>query len=235
MTSPGFDSAETFPSRLTFGQFLRGLMPMLVSSAIVTAALLTLLLAMLFGSIGVSRLIGLLVALILATVQVLVMVLGKKRQFDQTWGTSKLELSPKGVAVISKHARVYLSWEQIHHLGAADLVTVRHTAINRNGMSAQNRLAAATASGLAALVTSTAKHGSGQAALVGAGTTTIDMGTPSFISAQIRQNNGSRDTDPRTGKRLTAIVLPVYDEHWISGRIGAWIKAYRPDLLTGRA
>ena len=32
----------------------------------------------------------------------------------------------------------------------------------------------------------------------------------------------------------TAIVLPIYEKNWADGRIGAWIRAYRPDLLPVR-
>jgi len=31
---------------------------------------------------------------------------------------------------------------------------------------------------------------------------------------------------------LCAILLSHYDEHWERGRIGQWIRAYRPDILT---
>jgi hypothetical protein len=31
-----------------------------------------------------------------------------------------------------------------------------------------------------------------------------------------------------------AIVLPIYEKNWADGRVGAWIRAYRPDLLPVR-
>lgn len=36
---------------------------------------------------------------------------------------------------------------------------------------------------------------------------------------------------PGTGYAPTAIVLPIYEQSWENGRIGGWIRAYRPDLL----
>jgi hypothetical protein len=36
-----------------------------------------------------------------------------------------------------------------------------------------------------------------------------------------------------TGDGL-AIVLPIFDKSWENGRIGEWIRAYRPDLLLNR-
>lgn len=34
------------------------------------------------------------------------------------------------------------------------------------------------------------------------------------------------------GSPPVAIVLPIYEKSWENGRIGAWIRAYRPDLLS---
>lgn len=38
--------------------------------------------------------------------------------------------------------------------------------------------------------------------------------------------------DEHTGQSVHAIILSQYEPNWPDGRIGAWIRAYRPDLLV---
>lgn len=64
-------------------------------------------------------------------------------------------------------------------------------------------------------------------ALVGTGTMTLAADAP----ASIREDYGSGESDPDSGLPLCGIPLPPYDLDWRRGRIGEWIRAYRPDLL----
>ena len=38
--------------------------------------------------------------------------------------------------------------------------------------------------------------------------------------------------DPETSRPFVAVLLTHYDRDWRTGRIGAWVRAYRPDLFT---
>lgn len=49
---------------------------------------------------------------------------------------------------------------------------------------------------------------------------------------QIDQNDHGLPMDA-SGRTLRAIALSHYDQDWRNGRIGAWLRAYRPDLLDG--
>lgn len=219
MTSPvaGFTSPETFPGKLPFGVFFRRFVPMLV-----VLTLLALLIAGgLLHGLGAGGLAWPL-ALVLAAALAVVLIAGKKRQFDQTWGTATLELSPVGATMVSRYSRVQLPWDRVRYLGKADLATAGRFAFG-----------SVLAVLLTQLVTETTRH-RGQPALIGLGDTAIAPGTPKVVLGQIRQNTTCRDIDPATGRMLTAIVLTVYDKNWAGGRIGEWIRAYRPDLLSDR-
>lgn len=80
-----------------------------------------------------------------------------------------------------------------------------------------------------------AARGVRQPALVGVATTTTGRAASAAVRGQLSQNDTCREYDPVTRRRMTAIVLTVYDRDWRDGRIGAWIRAYRPDLLTATA
>lgn len=220
MTTPtaGFTAPETFHSRLAFGAFLRRFVPMLVLLYLV----MVLLLRGILGAFGVDRL-GWPLALVLGAAGALGLVASKKRQFDETWGSTRLELSAAGATMAGRHIRVHLPWEHIRYLGAANLVATRGTVAG-----------AGARANLLVWPVARAARGVRQAALVGVSTTTVDPGTSRLVRGQLRQNDSCREIDPVTGRRMSAIVLTVYDRDWRNGRIGEWIGAYRPDLLAQR-
>jgi hypothetical protein len=210
-----FASAETFPGTLTFGVFIRRFIPQLIVTGLLTYVLAGALLHGL-GAGGHTRP----VAAVLAVGLFVTLVSVKKRRFDATWGTAALELSPAGATIVSRYARVHVPWDRMRFLGKADLLAATRTP----------RWVALNVAVVFALMSATARRRA-QAALIGRGTTTIAPDTPAQVRGQIRANDGSRYIDPATGQRLIAIVLPVFDENWQRGRIGEWIKAYRPDIL----
>jgi hypothetical protein len=212
MNRPGFTSAENFACTLAFGAFLSRFAPTLVMLCLLTPLIL-------HGLLG----LGWPLVLVLTAAAAVALTARKKRQFDRTWGTAELELSPEGATVADRHSRVHLPWDRIHHLGKADLIDLRY-----RSFSARPAVMLLTA------ITALAARRPRRPALIGLATTTVAPGTPMLVREQIRQNNGCRDIDRETGNRLTAIVLTVYDQNWEQGRIGEWIRAYRPDLLPRR-
>jgi hypothetical protein len=231
MTTPvdGFSSTETFDSRLSFGVFFRRFVPMLVTELVVV----TLMVGLLLGCTGIGAL-AFVVSLVLALILAAVMVTSKKHQFDETWGTTKLELSPAGATLANRYIRVQLAWDQIRHLGAAHLVVTREAGAPQ-GIGGGPVGRGAAVGGLLALLPALAARGGWLPALVGvASTTTVTQSIPKVVRGQLQQNDSCREVDPVTRRRMKAIVLPVFDEEWRTGRIGDWIRAYRPDLFTAQ-
>lgn len=204
----GFESAETFPATLEFSIFVRRLIPVLVMLFL----LMLLIAGLLLGSVGVGGLRWVL-ALVVAVGGAGVLMLLKKRQFDSTWSSAALELSPIGATVTDRYVHVELPWARVREVGTADLL-------------APLRL------GVAGDVAAATFRRPDTNALVGAGTLTVSPGAPAAFRAQVRQNFAARVADPESGQPLTAIVLSHYDPNWQHGRIGEWIRTYRPDILT---
>jgi len=107
----GFETAEPFTNTLSFAYFMRRMIPLEVMLLLLT----WLILALLLGNTGLPA-VGWL-ALGLALVFVAAMVYVKKKQFDATWGTATLELSPDGAAeTVGKtrgrrwHGERYAGW-----------------------------------------------------------------------------------------------------------------------------
>lgn len=51
------------------------------------------------------------------------------------------------------------------------------------------------------------------------------------LRRQLSQNDRARPRHPDSDEPVRAILLSHYDPDWRNGRIGQWIRAYRPDLL----
>jgi hypothetical protein len=215
-----FASAETFPCTVSMGawvrrflfQFLAGLAPIL------------LVLVLLLESLGAGPLSWPL-ALVPTAAFGIVMWMAKIRQFNETWGTATLQLSSDGAVVLERHCRLELPWDQVRFLGKADLINSGAAPTMAGGR-------AGIIAGLLSLAVIATTRRRGQDALIGKGRLTVSPAASKLVRGQIARNQGARDFDPRTGSRLTAIVLPAYDKNWRNGRIGQWVQAHRPDLLA---
>jgi hypothetical protein len=213
----GFTSAERFACRFTFGKFIRRFLPMIIGTGL---AMLILLGALLRG-LG-AGVLALPLALILSAGGVVALTAVKKYQFDQTWGTTELVLSPDGATMAGRHSQLHIRWDRIRFLGKADLVR-----------AGRFTFGIVTARLLAELASAAARR-RGRPALIGIATMSIAVETPPVVKSQIGQNIAFRRIDPQTGHTLTAIPLTIFDENWEKGRVGEWIMAYRPDLAPGR-
>ena len=75
-------------------------------------------------------------------------------------------------------------------------------------------------------VQGTREHG-----LVGAGMLTVNPGAKALKRVQVTQFLNGGPADPRIGQRPMGVPLARFDRNWQDGRIGQWVRAYRPDLL----
>lgn len=53
-----------------------------------------------------------------------------------------------------------------------------------------------------------------------------------MVRTQIAQHDKGQQIHPETGQPTRAIILSHFDNDWRSSRIGQWITAYRPDLIS---
>lgn len=177
--------------------------PRLLPLLVPVFLLMTLLLGCLFGALGASGL-GWLLAVVISGAVVAGLTALRKREFDGALGKTRLEFSPAGVTMAGPVRRVHLSWDRVR-LGTA------HLANPRGGWMIGPTLPAGVLATLLLQGSAALARGRRQPALVGAATVTAGA---------------------KTSTASTAIILSVYDRDWYNGRIGAWIRAYRPDLLA---
>jgi len=64
-------------------------------------------------------------------------------------------------------------------------------------------------------------------ALLGTARLTVKPDAPAMVKTQVKQNLGGQDPE----RAQTGVILTHFDKEWETGRIGQWIRAYRPDLL----
>jgi len=217
----GFETAETFTNTLSFAYFMRRIIPLEVMLLLLT----WLILALLLGNTGLPA-VGWL-ALGLALVFVAAMVYVKKKQFDATWGTATLELSPDGAAETVGKTRTALAWGAVRGLDKQGMITPLQAVTPGSGFVGGNPV-----TGGALAVGVAAARRADQDALVGPGTLSLSPEASSILKAQFDQNMKQRQMDPETSRPFVAVLLTHYDRDWRTGRIGAWVRAYRPDLFT---
>jgi len=220
-TVDGFEMAETFTNTLPFAYFMRRVIPLTVMLFLLT----WLILALLLGMTGLPAVAWL--ALGLALIFIVVIVYVKKRQFDATWGTATLELSPDGAAEAVGKARSALAWGAVRGLTKQGMITPLQAVTPGSDFVGGNLV-----TGLAVDVGVAAARRDDQDALIGPGTLSLDRQASAILKAQFDQNMKQRQRDPETNRPIVAVLLTHYDPDWRTGRIGRWVRAYRPDLFA---
>lgn len=214
-TVPGFDKAETFRNQVEFGDFFRRLIPMLVMIFVVAV----LMIAFILSAAKLGGVVAWGVALPVSAGICALLYQAKKKQFAASWTKATLELSPYGAVMSDPSMRVELPWQGIHRIGDAQLLAPLKVNVANEALADVAYAAAAA----------TAKRN--EEGLIGAGTMTLSGGASRTLRAQVAQNDAGQPADPKTGQPPRAIILTHYDPNWRAGRIGQWIRAYRPDLL----
>jgi len=208
----GFESAETFTNTINLNSILRRILPTLGLVVFVGWVLFGTLLNA--AGLPVPWLFGLVVAAVVAAVMYSI----KKKQLASTIPSVTLTISPTGMVQTERYSRIELPWDRVRGLGEGDLMDPLNLAVGP------------VAEILVALGTASSKRP--QQALMGAGTLTLSPDAPAMLRTQVRQNLEARESDPRTGQPEVGIHLSNYDQDWRQSRIGAWIRAYRPDVLA---
>lgn len=217
MTTPavtGFESEETFPFRMSFADFLRGMTGMIVVSLV----LLWLLFGLALQQFKVPA--PWLVAIVASAVFTCILIGLKKRQFDSKWMQQRLVLSPAGASLRDRDIQIDLPWSHVTAVGVVPpikLLEVDIPILNRTARPVMD----------AAKATMQATQG-GELGLIGNGALTAHEGggvSGLAFRTQVKQNLA--ETTDGFG-----VPLLRFDPAWDQGRIGAWVRAYRPDLLA---
>lgn len=204
---------ETFTSTVTFGQLMTRMGVTLVMLFLISAVMFGLILA----NLGVPG--GFVVGVVLAVPFCALMVRAKKRQFESTLGQQTVTFSPDGAVMSDPYSRVELPWAHVRSIGQVEMMRPIRT-------PGQGKLVVAAVGGIAAATQGTHEHG-----LVGAGVLTTNSDAPRLLKAQVKQFLKDGPADPQIGQRPMGIPLRRFDRDWQCGRIGEWVRGYRPDLL----
>lgn len=215
---PGFEDSERLMSTVEFRdvaiRFAVPLIALFLISWLIARGLLS---AAGAPSVG-------LIALAVAVLFMGFIVLLRKRQLAAIWARTSLVLSPQGIVVDDPTSTTSMNWTDIRRAG--QVIGDKGYQLNRRtgGSSAQAGIAAGAAVNAA---TMTASDG-----LLGIATREWKPDASRLAVATVTQNVLNNGADPLTGEPLTAIIAQQYEVAWRTGRIGAWVTAYRPDLLT---
>ncbi len=68
--------------------------------------------------------------------------------------------------------------------------------------------------------------------LVGIGSITLAPSAGVMQRETFRQNETRNGVDPATGQPLVALYLQQFDLTWPDGRIGQWVRHFRPDVFS---
>lgn len=199
----GYQTAETFPLVLDFRSFFVRLIPILIALVIVTYLLVYFSLLM-FGIGTAAAIIPVPIALALGGL----LYWAKRRQFAASTATAELTLSPAGLVMADRWTRTELPWSNIASVGPVQMMNPAKASFND---------AAAVTGELAAAVLHSAVDG-----VLGDGTFVLAPDAPRLLRTQVQQN--------QPGGSRTGIGLALFDPQWRAGRVGEWIRAYRPDL-----
>lgn len=199
---------ETFRSTITFRQWLWHNTPLLVAMFLVSA----LLFGAVLNAVGVPA--GFLIGLVAAVPFCALLVLRNMRQFAARWSHQRATFSPGGVVIADPDTRVDLAWTNVDSVGEVELMR----GVRPAGSSATM--------GVIEAIQGTREHG-----LVGAGVLSPTPEATALKRLQVTQFLQDGPADPRIGGRPLGIPLARFDPNWRHGRIGQWVRAYRPDLL----
>lgn len=215
--APGFEQAEVFTNQVEFSAFVRRLIPTLVMIFVVFTALVAF--ALSAAKLGPAVAWG--VALPASALLCGLLYVVKKRQFEAVWTRTTLELSPLGAVLSEPRLRIEMPWATMSQIGDAQLMSPLRVIVANEGL-------AKAAYAVAAATSHRVEEG-----LIGQAKLVASPDAPRMLRAQIDQNDEAwLAAHPGQSRPPRAIVLTHYDPAWRTGRIGQWVRAYRPDLLA---
>lgn len=213
---PGFDRPESFEVKTTFKDVLISGIVLVIGMFLISGVFF----ALILSAIGIPGLAGFLAGFVFAAL----MVVAKKRQLDEAWKSMSLTISPQGLVVDDPAARLEMPWSGVRAVGQVKSpkpVDLRRTKAAPLASGAGGDIGAAI--GQAVITTSTG--------ILGVGTHTLKPDAPALARRQFEQNVGINGVDEETGENLLAVIAQQYGVDWQLGRIGDWVRAYRPDVM----
>lgn len=205
--SPGSGAGvETFEHHESTGVTVRQMLPVLIALMVLAWFMLAVLLAFVAG------LWGPVLAVPLAGGFGYLLYSSKQRQLQAVRAGSRLELSADGAKQIDRYMIMELRWDQVEQIGPLSALSSLRVSPTREGRAAADAADAVLRGAQGSLE-----------GLIGNGRTDVTADAPMWFRQQLRQN--------KVDQRQTAVALSLFDPQWRTGRIGQWIRAYRPDLL----
>jgi hypothetical protein len=211
---PGFERAERFESVQTFSEELRRVIPVLVVGCVLIGLIVGGILSLLIGPIG------LLLGFIAAAALGFSLVTVRKWQFNADPPVTRLVVSPSSLVVSDRYLRTEFSWDGIEQIGPTSSMRPSH---GSGGGGVFEGVVDMTAAATAV---------SRDDGLIGAGKLTVNPSAPHMLRQQVEQNDARLQVHPESGLPIRAVGLGKFEPDWRNGRIGQWVKAYRPDLFT---
>jgi len=217
---PGFDQPETFEVKAEFKHHLLSLTVPAIGMFLISGLLF---LAILNGALGLPPLIAGLAALVFTAA----MIAGKKRQFEQMREAMSLTISPEGFAVDDPHTTLQMAWSGVRAVGKVkspkpiDVTKTSVPVVGGGGSSVGGGIGAAIGQATIDI----------QTGILGLGTHALKPDAPWRARTQFEQNVEINGVDEETGQNFVAVLAQLYDADWQSGRIGDWVRAYRPDVM----
>lgn len=198
----------------------------LIATIVPTIALFllsALIFSLILGGIGLPGPTGFLAALVFMAA----MIVAKRRQLEKERKGTSLTISPEGFVVDDPAGVLQMPWSGVRAVGlvkAPKPVDLRKTSLpflGRGGMTVGGGIGGAI--GGAVLTT--------QTGILGLGAQALKVDAPALKRAEFEQNVGINGVDAETGQSFVAVLAQLYDADWQSGRIGDWVRAYRPDVM----
>lgn len=203
----GFADEEVLDNIIEFEPFFKRFIPMLIMMFLLTWLIAS---SALDGRVPASGLVGAFVAGGFCAI----MTQQKKRQLTKLWGTSTLTLSPAGIDMQDGNSRLQMPWSQVE-------------GIVESSIADPLRAGQFHWAGVAIAAVSAATSRRKEMGLLGVARISVNPGASILVKRQLEQNFG-----PDLDRVQTGVVLSYFERDWENGRIGQWIRAYRPDLLS---
>lgn len=216
----GFDAPETFTIGDTRDGALKRLLSPVLIFPLVLGFLIWFMLSALFNVLGLPafRLLALVGALVLTALLVVVWLKRTATSLTKTW----LEVGPQGMSMKDGVITRTIAWQDMRTIGR--VVPIRGVEASFGGSSAQ--AGAAVGAGVNRL----AQQLSGTIGILGVGSLVPDQDSK-LGATLVQQNQGVWGHDD-SGAPLVGITPQDVENDWFNGRIGDWLRQYRPDLAA---
>lgn len=215
-----FDKPAELRCILDPAQVIKRGIPLLILAGAVSWLVVAVALGLMFPTVAAVSFLGGLVASV--TVPYLMYTRKRAQLADQYGQRTRLILSPNGLQRLDNAIAIEIPWS------AVDRVELRKSALPSGAI----RFIGGPLNTLANAAANTANAVSA-AGIVGAGTLSpLPAASPAILKAHDR-NAGSNLRKGQPFHANQAVIFPSeFEEDWVNGTIGSWLRYYRPDILA---